>query len=247
MNCYFKNCRDPKVRSGSHDSATFVFSIVMIFVFPVFLVTSSLQHIVMSDWLYSYNWWRNEIPSKTNLENLELDNGSDQIKEYFKNDDKFLDVRIIRFGEEFSLFREREILHMYDVKVLIRAVFSVATFTGFILLSFFVFGWVYFRSSVWELLMKSLKVSSILSGLSAGLLTVIMFVDFSAVFRYFHILSFTNDLWLLDPKNDYLLIMFPERFFFETTMLIAVVSVIQFIFFYFAVSVLRNKKFDTKI
>jgi len=235
------------VRLRSHDLAIFVFSIVIIFVFPIFLLTSSLQHIVMSDWLYSYNWWRNEIPSKTNLGILELDNSSDQIKEYFKNGDKFLDVNVIRFGEETSLFKEREILHMYDVKVLIRAVFSVATFSGFILLSIFVFGLIYFRSYVWELLMKFLKVSSVLSGLSAGLLTVVMFIDFSTVFRYFHILSFTNDLWLLDPKNDYLLIMFPERFFFETTILIAILSVIQFILFYVTVFALRNNISGKKI
>ena len=40
-------------------------------------------------------------------------------------------------------------------------------------------------------------------------------------FRYFHLISFTNDLWILDPRRDYLIMMFPQGFFFDSTMFIA--------------------------
>ena len=40
-----------------------------------------------------------------------------------------------------------------------------------------------------------------------------MVINFNYTFTLFHEIFFRNDLWILDPRNDYLLIMFPERFF----------------------------------
>ena len=61
-----------------------------------------------------------------------------------------------------------------------------------------------------------------------GILTLIIFgslaiasvVGFDKLFIYFHQISFNNDLWILDPRTDYLIAMFPQGFFFDTTMLI---------------------------
>ena len=48
------------------------------------------------------------------------------------------------------------------------------------------------------------------------------------MFTQFHFLSFTNDLWMLDPRNDYLIIMFPQQFFFEATVFIGALTTINF-------------------
>ena len=49
-----------------------------------------------------------------------------------------------------------------------------------------------------------------------------MTVGFDRLFLAFHLISFTNDLWQLDPRRDYLIAMFPEAFFFTATVLIIV-------------------------
>ena len=36
--------------------------------------------------------------------------------------------------------------------------------------------------------------------------------DFEAFFTRFHLLSFANDFWLLDPATDYLIMLFPGGF-----------------------------------
>jgi uncharacterized membrane protein len=43
-------------------------------------------------------------------------------------------------------------------------------------------------------------------------------------------LSFANDFWLLDPRTDYLVMMFPEGFWFDSVMVIAAVSGVMAIF-----------------
>ena len=47
-----------------------------------------------------------------------------------------------------------------------------------------------------------------------------MVINFNYTFTLFHKIFFRNDLWILDPRNDYLLIMFPERFFLEICIII---------------------------
>jgi integral membrane protein (TIGR01906 family) len=53
---------------------------------------------------------------------------------------------------------------------------------------------------------------------------------FDDVFLIFHQVSFSNDLWILDPKTDYLIMLFPLRFWFDITLKVAVVSLIISIF-----------------
>ena len=59
------------------------------------------------------------------------------------------------------------------------------------------------------------------------LVGVLSLVGFERLFLYFHLFSFSNDLWFLDPTRDYLLMMFPEAFFFDATIYIAIATVIE--------------------
>ena len=43
-------------------------------------------------------------------------------------------------------------------------------------------------------------------------------VGFDTLFLKFHQLSFANDFWQLDPRTDFLVILFPQDFWFDATM-----------------------------
>ena len=53
------------------------------------------------------------------------------------------------------------------------------------------------------------------------------FLDFGELFVRFHELSFRNDLWMLDPRRDYLLMLFPQGFWFDATLRIAALTALQ--------------------
>ena len=59
------------------------------------------------------------------------------------------------------------------------------------------------------------------------LVGVASLAGFEQVFYMFHVVSFANDLWQLDPSRDYLIAMFPEGFFFDATMWIAGLTIAQ--------------------
>jgi integral membrane protein (TIGR01906 family) len=51
-----------------------------------------------------------------------------------------------------------------------------------------------------------------------GILSVL---DFEALWTRFHQVAFRNDLWQLDPTRDYLIMLFPEPFWFTATIRMA--------------------------
>tara|TARA_B100000686_G_scaffold162100_1_gene169679 strand:- start:975 stop:1217 length:243 start_codon:yes stop_codon:yes gene_type:complete len=59
------------------------------------------------------------------------------------------------------------------------------------------------------------------------LVGILMVVGFQRIFILFHLVSFDNDLWILDPRRDFLIMMFPTGFFFDATMLIALMTVVE--------------------
>ena len=59
------------------------------------------------------------------------------------------------------------------------------------------------------------------------LVGVLSFLDFDALWTRFHQIAFRNDLWLLDPSRDYLIMLFPEPFWLAATIRIATSVALQ--------------------
>ena len=201
-----------------------IFAVVL----PLFLILFNTSYITNSEWLYDYGWWRNDIANRTGLPVDQLNRGADQIKEYFGNDAEFLDLLVDYNGSDVSLYKEREILHMVDVKELMQAVFAVTRWSGVALLLLLALGLIALKQEVFPLLLRSLKWSAIGTGAFLVVFGGTAAIDFGWLFTQFHFLSFANDLWLLDPRNDYLIIMFPQQFFFEATLFIGLLTIIDF-------------------
>jgi integral membrane protein (TIGR01906 family) len=52
-------------------------------------------------------------------------------------------------------------------------------------------------------------------------------MDFDALWTRFHQIAFRNDLWQLDPTRDYLIMLFPEPFWFTATLRMATTVALQ--------------------
>ncbi len=212
--------------------AVLVLGIIFAACLPIFIIAINVGYITHSDWLYTYNWWRNGIPDRTGLPIQELDSAVDQIKDYFQNDAERLDVRVNTSRGTVSLFEEREILHMIDVKDLMQIVSAVSIWTGIILAFTAAIGLAIRRHQFWVSLSRWLRYTALIWGIAIAAIIIIAIIDFTWIFTQFHLLSFANDLWQLDPFRHYLLLLFPERFFLEATLFIALLTIIEFIGLY---------------
>ena len=186
---------------------------------PVFLVATNVRWVINPPLIYRYGFDEYSIPDRTGIERPELLSVGRQIRDYFNNGEEFLVVDTVLNGAPVrSLFNSREVLHMRDVKGLVRGVFRVQEIAGVYILAFAVVGLVVGRRSFVPRLARYISLGGMVTLGVVGLLSLASLVDFDTLFRTFHVASFSNDLWQLDPRTDYLIAIFPEEFFLDATL-----------------------------
>jgi integral membrane protein (TIGR01906 family) len=104
-----------------------------------------------------------------------------------------------------ELFNTKEVIHMLDVANLLQKVFFWMLFSAILLLL-----GIKSSSPLSYLLCKKIGLYTLGSLILSGLL---LFLFFSPLFHFFHLFSFSNDFWLLDPRTDFLIRLFPFSFF----------------------------------
>lgn len=121
-------------------------------------------------------------------------------------------------GGDDVLMTERGLAHMEDVRVLYdngRIIMAVSVVIAAI-------SGIY----LWDKkeFYSTLKRVWIFPTVFVGIITLAMLINFGWAFTMFHLLLFSNDLWLLSA-TDPLIVMLPETFFFITASIIVVLIV----------------------
>lgn len=153
----------------------------------------------------------------------ELGEATDVLLDYLRGEREDLVVYANFEGVRREVFNGREKLHMADVKnlyVTIMFLAHVFLVAGVLLLLVFIFVKRLRKQTVEGYIRGNLVFFVILA-----LLGLYAAIDFNSFWTNFHKLLFTNDLWLLDPNTDVLIMMVPEQFFFDLVMRIALVAI----------------------
>jgi integral membrane protein (TIGR01906 family) len=183
---------------------------IFVICLPVMLLTASVTWAANSAWLYRYGFDKYNVGETTGLEKPELDKAADGLIGYFKSGDELIDITVVKDGEPFQLFSEREIEHLKDVKALFRLVY-------WLLLGTLVYGLAYIGLSLFVRKDKRVVAQGLLYGggltlILIAALGIVILADFDSFFYRFHLISFANDLWMLNPATDYLIMLFPQGF-----------------------------------
>jgi integral membrane protein (TIGR01906 family) len=188
---------------------------------PLFLGIANVRLMATSPAFYEWGFRRHRIAAVTGLDEAQLRRVADDFIRYFNAPPGRLDVRVQRGGGEVPLFSEREIAHMVDVQALMRTLRSVWLVTGVaILVALVGLTWLERRPLGPDAGLGLLAGS----GVTLGLLAVIglaSLADFSSFWTRFHLVAFSNDLWMLDPERDNLMRLFPPPFWLDATLLLA--------------------------
>ena len=209
-------------------TAKAVIAVLFIAMVPIFLIAFNVRWVINFPPLYSYGFDRYDIVRYTGIERDELISAGKQIRDYFNNDAELLEIRVAVGGVlVMNLYNEREVLHMRDVKGLVKGVYRVSEITGLFLALVVIGGFINWRRAFVPMLGSLMRWGG---GVTLSLVVLVglgALVGFDRLFLAFHLISFSNDLWQLDPRRDYLIAMFPQGFFFDATMLIALAVVVE--------------------
>ena len=189
---------------------------------PVLLLTASLGWAVNSHWLYNYGFAKYDVGQTTGLADAELEKAASGLISYFNSGEEYISLTVIKDGQPLELFNQREVIHLKDVKGLIWLDYWVGLGTLVYVLAYagVCLFWrkrKYWRRLAWGVVGGGGLTLALMLALGLGTL-----FGFSSLFRQFHLLFFSNDFWLLDPTSDYLIMLFPDGFFYDAALFCAI-------------------------
>lgn len=181
---------------------------------PVLLFTSTIRGEVNSVSLYEYGFDKYGISQDTGIGSLQLKSVAKQLIYYFDKRANTPQIIVARDGEEFSLFNERELIHLQDVRDLIQLDYGVQEGALVLIIIFALILLFVFRVQ-WRVFLKGLFWGGVITAGLMIVLAVWAVTGFDQFFILFHLVSFSNAFWMLNPATDYLIRLFPEGFFYD--------------------------------
>jgi integral membrane protein (TIGR01906 family) len=192
----------------------------------VFLVLGLLIAIVdaqcFSKSFYRQEYEKLDTAAYIGMSQTDLDSATGVLLDYLRGKRDDLTVYAEINGAKREVFNQREKLHMQDVRTLYQKSMAL----GYWMLAA---GTLFFA---WALLKKMRRRNALQGYIQGnalflcilGVLGLYAVLDFYTFWTTFHQMFFSNDLWLLNPETDILILMVPEQFFFDLVMRIAVFS-----------------------
>ncbi len=184
---------------------------------PLLIMTANIRWGVSEIGLYEYGFDKYRISQATGIDEIELRRIAQHLIDYFNLEVDSAQVTVVKGGEEFDVFNERELVHLQDVRALIQldywlqgGALSVVVLCALVLLL-----WL---KGKWRILVKGVLWGSLAT---LGLVVVLAFwavFGFDQLFLLFHLVSFSNEFWILDPAKDYLIMLFPGGFFYDAAL-----------------------------
>lgn len=182
---------------------------ILITLIPLFLILTGFRFVVFDREFYSNEFAKYGVYDQLGKDTA--DSNSNELIGYLAGKNEL----------NTDFFNDREKTHLLDVKELIKQALFTFNIIGIIILlpisylivnkRFNELGNVAFFSGITTLILLILFIGAIA-------------YDFDKLFLGFHLVSFNNDLWMLNPETDNLIAMFPEGFFYDISMRMAVIT-----------------------
>ncbi len=193
--------------------------VIFILALPALLVSAAIAFEFNSPWLYKSGFQKYNVGQTTGLSEAELEKAATGLISYFNSDDEYISLTVVKDDQPFELFNQREVAHLKDVKELVQLDYRLLLGTA-IYVGAYAGVCLFWRKRHWRRLAWGVVIgSSIALGMIIAMGVGATFLDFGQLFLQFHFFAFTNELWMLDPSRDYLVMLFPEGFWYDAVML----------------------------
>lgn len=195
-------------------------SVGFVLAVPILLFTTNIRFLASDTGYLEGGLRRHDAAENTGIALNELDYAVGAIVRYFEDDADTLRILVFTGGQETALFSEDETLHMEDVKGLMRTIFRANEVAlGFALA--YVAATVLWAGERSGRTLAKETLAAVGAGALVGVAVgIVALVGFDGAWNQLHEVLFTNDLWLLDPRTDRLIQMFPETFWAEATFIV---------------------------
>jgi integral membrane protein (TIGR01906 family) len=200
---------------------TFFISIIAMLLLIVILLLTSIELVVFNLDFYRSEYQKLDRYVAIGISEGELLSVTRELLNYVRDKRQDLEVKAQVKGQERYVFNEREIAHMKDVKTLFMKGYKLRRGCIFILAIILILLYILMQKAIIRKLFGAFMLVSILLLILFGILFILINIDFTPYWDYFHYVFFNNDLWQLNPETDILIQMVPEQFFYDIIIRIA--------------------------
>jgi integral membrane protein (TIGR01906 family) len=195
-------------------------SIAFVLLLPLLIIGTSLRSLVTDRDFMLAGFRDNQVATTTGLDDPTLQRIADAFVAYFQAPPGQIQMQVTAFGQSRPLFNDREVAHMEDVQALIQFFLRMQIIAAAVVVLRLVLAVVLDREGV--PIGREMLITTALMVALVVLVGALSLIDFDSLWTRFHQIAFRNDLWLLDPTRDYLIMLFPEPFWFAATVRIAI-------------------------
>ena len=200
-------------------------SLAFVLLLPLLIIGTSLRGLVTDRDFMLRGFEDNQVASTTGLDDSQLRRIADAFVAYFEGPPGQIQLQVTAFGQPRPLFNDREVAHMEDVQALIQFFLRMQVIAAAVVAIRLAVAVIFDRSAA-PLGRDMLWTTGLMVALVV-LVGVLSLLDFDALWIRFHQIAFRNDLWQLDPSSDYLIMLFPEPFWFAATIRMATSVALQ--------------------
>ncbi len=204
-----------------------VASAVLVASVPIVLIVSSLNALFYDPEYYAQGEARWAVGRTTEYSLDALRPINRAIVEFFRTPAVSLPTALQDEGAPRDVFNVREVGHMNDVRDLVRGIDRLQNFAATLAITAVLARFVRFGSGAWRWTATRLGVGAALTLGVVAVFGALTLVDFEQLFLTFHLVSFDNDLWELDPRKDNLIRFFPFEFWYDATVTVAIRTVLS--------------------
>jgi len=194
---------------------------LFIICFFLLLLTSTVRLGVSSMRIYEYGFDKYHISQVTEIDETQLSQVARRLVDYFNSRVETPQTKVVnKYGEEFELFHDYELVHLQDVKGLFQLDYrvQVASLAYVVIYALLFLLW---RKGRWQDLAKGIRRGCALTLILIAVVGIASIFGFEQLFIRFHYLTFGDPSaspWMLDPSKDYLIMLFPGGFWQDIAM-----------------------------
>jgi len=185
---------------------------------PLLLLTSTIALAVNSMLIYEIGFEKYQISRVTGIEEEQLNEIAERLIDYFNSRVETPQVQVVKEGREFQLYHNYELIHLQDVKGLFRIDYIVlAASLAYIIVYVLLF--LLWGKGYWQDITKGITRGCIITLCLLAVGGIASIFSFEQLFIQFHLISFDNPYWMLNPNRDYLIMLFPGGFWQDVVLI----------------------------
>lgn len=192
----------------------------------IVILLTAVDHACFDRSFYDSEYQKLGTARTIGMKHSDLMDVTDHLLGYVRGQEDTLKIKAKIDGKNRTVFNERERTHMVDVQALYLSAMKVRNYLALGAAALLLLTIPLARRDRLRFYSKCCLWGFALAGVCIGAAGTWAAVDFDGFWTTFHRLIFTNDLWLLDPSTDILIMMVPGQFFFDLVMRIVKIAAV---------------------